>query len=230
MKITRVGIDLGKTVFHVHAVDRCGKVVVERRLTRRALSRFMGELEPCLVGLEACGGAHYWARVLRGMGHDARLMSPQFVRPYVKSNKNDFRDADTRRSAKRCLAEHALCAGEVGRAAGLAALAPGALSSGSATHGVGQSGAGLSSGVRGRGGQGAGAPSPALAGDSRRRGQRTQAARCGRCSASWAKRFATWMSGSHDSTRAWMSSAVPRRPVSAWSASRASVNESRRLA
>lgn len=93
MKITRVGIDLGKSVFHVHAVDRRGQVV-ERRLSRRALSRFMGELEPCLVGLEACGGAHYWARVLRGMGHDARLMSAQFVKPYVKSHKNDVNDAD----------------------------------------------------------------------------------------------------------------------------------------
>ena len=94
MKITRVGIDLGKSAFHVHAVDRRGQVVVERRLTRRALSRFMAELEPCVVGLEACGGAHYWARELRGMGHDTRVMSAQFVRPYVKSNKNDFRDAE----------------------------------------------------------------------------------------------------------------------------------------
>ena len=94
MKITRVGIDLGKSVFDVHAVGRSGQVVVERRLTRRGLNRFIGELEPCLVGLEACGGAHYWARGHRGMGHDARLMSRQLVRPYVKSNKNDFRDAE----------------------------------------------------------------------------------------------------------------------------------------
>lgn len=84
MKITRIGIDLGKTAFHVHAVDRKGKVLVERKLTRRALARFMRDLQPCLVGLEACGGAHHWARMLRAMGHDARLMSPQFVKPYVK--------------------------------------------------------------------------------------------------------------------------------------------------
>ena len=93
MKITRIGIDLGKTAFHVHAVDRKGKVVMEKKMTRRALARFMRDLQPCLVGLEACGGAHHWARMLRAMGHDARLMGPQFVKPYVKSNKNDFRDA-----------------------------------------------------------------------------------------------------------------------------------------
>lgn len=93
MKITRIGIDLGKSVFHVHAVDRKGKVLVEKKMTRRALARYMRELEPCLVGLEACGGAHHWARMLRAMGHDARMMSPQFVKPYVKSNKNDFSDA-----------------------------------------------------------------------------------------------------------------------------------------
>ena len=94
MTITQVGVDLGKSGFHIHAVDRRGKVVVEKRVTRRSLARFMRELEPCLVGLEACGGAHHWARTFRAMGHDARLMSPQFVKAYVKSNKNDFRDAE----------------------------------------------------------------------------------------------------------------------------------------
>ena len=72
---------------------------MEKRFTRSALARsalvrFLGEVEPCLVGLEACGGAHHWARVLRDLGHDARLRSPQFVKPYVKSNKSDFRDAE----------------------------------------------------------------------------------------------------------------------------------------
>ena len=94
MKITRIGIDLGKSIFHVCAVDRSGEVVVEKKFTRRALERFMAEQSPCLVGVEACGGAHHWARVLRELGHDARLISPQFVKPYVKSNKNDFRDAE----------------------------------------------------------------------------------------------------------------------------------------
>ena len=84
MKITRIGIDLGKSTFHVCATDKSGRVVLEKVFTRRALRQFMGSLGPCLVGLEACGGAHHWARLLRGMGHDARLMSPQFVRAYVK--------------------------------------------------------------------------------------------------------------------------------------------------
>ena len=94
VKMTRIGIDLGKSAFHVHAVGRDGKVVIEKRFTRRALVRFLGELAPCVVGVEARGGVHHWARVLRDLGHEARLMSPQFVKPYVKSNKNDFRDAE----------------------------------------------------------------------------------------------------------------------------------------
>jgi transposase len=94
MKITRLGIDLGKNIFHVHGVDRTGQTVVQKGLTRRQLERFVTEAEPCLVGMEACAGAHHWARLLTGLGHDARLMSPQFVKPYVKSNKNDYLDAE----------------------------------------------------------------------------------------------------------------------------------------
>ena len=93
-KITRIGIDLGKSTFHVCGVERHGQVVVEKKFTRRGLERFMAQQPPCLVGLEACGGAHHWARMLRKFGHDARVMSAQFVKPYVKSNKNDFRDAE----------------------------------------------------------------------------------------------------------------------------------------
>ena len=101
MKITRIGIDLGKLAFHVHAVDRKGKVLVEKKMTRRALAGFMRDLEPCLVGLEACGGAHHWARMLRAMGHDARLMSPQFVKPYVRRQKTDGNDAEAICTAAR---------------------------------------------------------------------------------------------------------------------------------
>ena len=93
-KITRLGIDLGKNTFHVCAMDRAGHVVMHRRFTRRGLERFMHEQAPCVVGMEACGGAHHWARTLRASGHDARLMSAQFVRAYVKSNRNDWRDAE----------------------------------------------------------------------------------------------------------------------------------------
>ena len=93
-KITRMGIDLGKNTFHVCAMDRTGHVVMTKRFTRRGLEKFLHAHEPCVVGMEACGGAHHWARTLRALGYDARLMSAQFVRPYVKSNKNDWRDAE----------------------------------------------------------------------------------------------------------------------------------------
>lgn len=93
-KITRMGIDLVKNTFHVCAMDRSGRVVLEKRFTRRGLEKFVRAHEPCVVGMEACEGAHHWARELRAMGYDARLMSAQFVKAYVKSNKNDWRDAE----------------------------------------------------------------------------------------------------------------------------------------
>ena len=93
-KITRMGIDLGKNDFHVCAMDRRGRVLMTKQFTRRGLEKFVRAQQPCLVGMEACGGAHHWARMLRALGHDARLMSAQFVRAYVKSNKNDWRDAE----------------------------------------------------------------------------------------------------------------------------------------
>ena len=93
-KITRMGIDLGKNTFHVCAMDRAGRVVLERRFTRRGLEKFARTHEPCVVGMEACGGAHHWARMLGALGYEARLMSAQFVKAYVKSNKNDWRDAE----------------------------------------------------------------------------------------------------------------------------------------
>ena len=93
-KIIRLGIDLGKTTFHVCALDRAGHVVLAKRFTRRGLEQFLRAHEPCVVGLEACGGAHHWARLLGALGYDARLMSAQFVKAYVKSNKNDWRDAE----------------------------------------------------------------------------------------------------------------------------------------
>lgn len=94
MKITTVGIDLAKNVFQVHAVDEHGKVVLKKQLRRGQVAEFFANLPACLVGMEACGGAHYWARKLQGLGHTVRLISPQFVKPYVKTNKNDAADAE----------------------------------------------------------------------------------------------------------------------------------------
>lgn len=92
--VRTVGIDLAKNVFQIHAIDASGKVVLKKKLRRDSLMPFMANLPKCLVGMEACGGAHYWAREFRKMGHDVKLMSPQFVKPYVKTNKNDMADAE----------------------------------------------------------------------------------------------------------------------------------------
>jgi transposase len=94
MKITTVGIDLAKNVFQVHGVDQRGKAVVRKRLRRKQVLMFFAQLRPCLVGMEACGGAHYWARKLQAQGHTVKLMAPQFVKPYVKANKTDAADAE----------------------------------------------------------------------------------------------------------------------------------------
>ena len=94
MKVTTVGIDLAKNVFQVHGVNGHGKSVLKKQLRRDQLLAFFVNLEPCLIGMEACGGAHHWARKLLNLGHEVRLMAPQFVKPYVKSNKNDAADAE----------------------------------------------------------------------------------------------------------------------------------------
>ena len=94
MNITTVGIDLAKSVFQVHGVDQHGKVVLKKQLKRSQVLPFFGNLPPCLIGMEACGGAHHWARRLQNIGHEVRLMAPQFVKPYVKGNKHDAADAE----------------------------------------------------------------------------------------------------------------------------------------
>jgi len=93
MNFTRIGIDLAKSVFQVHGLKADG-TVVRRRLSRGQFRRFIKELEPTLVGMEACGSAHYWGRELQSLGHEVRLMAPQFVAAYRKSGKNDGNDAE----------------------------------------------------------------------------------------------------------------------------------------
>lgn len=92
--IALIGLDIAKTIFHVHAADKEGRVLFRRRLRREEVEPFFRDLPPCMVGLEACPGGHYWGRVIRDHGHDARLLPPQYVRPYVKTNKNDAADAE----------------------------------------------------------------------------------------------------------------------------------------
>lgn len=94
MNITTVGIDLAKNVFSVHGVDAHGKAVLKKTLSRGKLLECFAQLPPCVIGMEACTGAHHWARALRAQGHDARIIAPRFVIPYRKSGKNDGNDAE----------------------------------------------------------------------------------------------------------------------------------------
>jgi transposase len=84
MKVTTLGIDLAKNVFQLHGVNEFGKPVIKKQLKREQMAAFLVNLPPCLIGMEACGSAHYWARKLQGFGHTVKLMAPQFVKPYVK--------------------------------------------------------------------------------------------------------------------------------------------------
>jgi transposase len=93
-KISVLGIDIAKLMFHVIGMDDAGHVVLRKRLARSELPRFIANLPPLRIGMEACGGAHYWARRFREHGHDVRLIAPHFVKAYVKSPKNDARDAE----------------------------------------------------------------------------------------------------------------------------------------
>ena len=91
--ITTIGLDLAKKVFQVHGVDAEGKVIVARKLRRKEVLAFFAKLPPCLVGMEACGSAHYWAREITKLGHTVKLMPPRYVKAYVKRGKTDAIDA-----------------------------------------------------------------------------------------------------------------------------------------
>lgn len=94
MQVTTVGLDLAKNIFQVHGVDEKGQVALRRRLRRQDVLMLLANLPPCLVGLEACPGAHWWAREITSLGHEVRLMPPQYVRAYVKRGKTDAADAE----------------------------------------------------------------------------------------------------------------------------------------
>ena len=93
MTITTIGLDIAKNWFQVHGVDEVGAVVVKRRLRRADVAKFFQSVGPCLVGMEACGTSHHWARELIALGHEVKLMPPTYVKAYVKRNKNDATDA-----------------------------------------------------------------------------------------------------------------------------------------
>jgi transposase len=94
MEISTIGIDLGKTTFHLIGLSPRGDIVLRKKLSRKQLLTYTATRKPMLIGMEACAGAHYLARALRDQGHDARLMPAQYVKPYVKTNKNDYLDAE----------------------------------------------------------------------------------------------------------------------------------------
>jgi len=93
-KISRIGMDTSKQIFQLHGVDEAEQVVLRRKLKRREVLAFFGKLAPTVVGIEACGGAHYWARELTRLGHEVKLIAAQLVKPYVKRGKNDAADAE----------------------------------------------------------------------------------------------------------------------------------------
>jgi transposase len=94
MKITTIGIDIAKSVFHLFAVNKMGRYVKKKQLKRQQLLQYLARLEPCVIAMEACGGANYWAREMKDLGHEVKLIAPQYVKPYVKGNKNDYNDAE----------------------------------------------------------------------------------------------------------------------------------------
>ena len=92
-QVTTLGIDIAKNVFQLHGVNGRGKTVLQKRLSRNKVLAFIAKLPACLIGMEASGGAHYWAREFTKLGHEVKLMAPQYVKPYVQGNKNDANDA-----------------------------------------------------------------------------------------------------------------------------------------
>lgn len=93
-KITLLGIDIAKEIFQLHGMDEQGNAALKKKIKRAQLLEFIMQLDPCLIVMEACGGSHYWAREFKKFGHQVKLISPQFVKPFVKTNKTDAKDAE----------------------------------------------------------------------------------------------------------------------------------------
>src|SRR6266481_349003 len=134
MQITTIGLDIAKNVFQVHGIDAKEKVVAWKQLRRSQVITFFKALPPCLIGMEACATAHYWARELTKLGHRVRLMPAKDVKAYVKRNKNDAADAEAICAAP----DDAFRAGQIGRAAGAVDAAPYARSADASAHPVDQ--------------------------------------------------------------------------------------------
>jgi len=94
MKTTTIGLDIAKSIFHLCCVNKMGRLLKKKQLKRKQVLPYLARLEPCLVVMEACGGANYWAREIQALGYEVKLIAPQYVKPYVKGNKNDYNDAE----------------------------------------------------------------------------------------------------------------------------------------
>ena len=94
MKITTIGMDIAKTVFHLYAVNEQGRFIKKKQLKRDKLLAYIAQLEPCVIAMEACGSSNYWARAFIRLGHQVKLIAPQYVKPFLKGNKNDYNDAE----------------------------------------------------------------------------------------------------------------------------------------
>ena len=162
-QIIRIGMDTSKNIFQLHGVDAAEQVVLRKKLRRQQVLEFFAKLAPTVVGMEACGAAHYWARELRKLGHEVKLMAPQHVKPYVKRNKNDGRDAEAMCEAMSRPTMR-FVRGEDGGAAGGADAGGRPRADGRAAHAADQRDPRLCGGVRADCGQGADKIEPLLAG------------------------------------------------------------------
>src|SRR5215468_3731373 len=144
---TTIGLDIAKHVFQVHGADGTGRVLFRKRITRVKLLSFLAAQTRCVVVLEACAGAHYWAREIAKLGHHARLIAPTYVKPFIKRQKNDAADAEAICEAAQA-AEHALCSGQDRRAAGKRHRVSSPRSPGTAAHSVRQRSSRAPDGIR----------------------------------------------------------------------------------
>ena len=152
--IATIGIDLGKNTFHLIGMDARGRIVLRRKIARGQLQSCLANVPVCLIGMEACAGAHHVGRQLAALGHDVRLLPAQYVKPFLKGHKNDYRDAEAIAEAVAA-ADHAAGAAEVGRATRSASPAPGAQPPDRAAHGGDQPDPRLPARVRHPGASGA---------------------------------------------------------------------------
>jgi transposase len=104
--LTIIGLDIAKSSFQIHGIAASGRPTLRKKLSRGKVLEFFANLPACLIGMEACGGAHYWARELTKLGHEVRLMPPQYVKPYVKTHKHDAADAEGCCEAVRAAGDH----------------------------------------------------------------------------------------------------------------------------